>query len=170
MRGRVLVVVAAVCLAAACSSSSSKKPAAAAPSTSAVAAAQSSTSSAPSPSPSPDINVGVMCQNLDNQTKDLADLVGKLAGGQSVSAFGIGIPIVRAEDAAKEQKIDHPGTQIDADLDAFVTSLDALDTAVTADKVDTDALGWKVADVRQAWKTLSLDCGRIGSYAFSNRL
>ena len=168
MRFRVLVAIAAVCLVAGCSSPG-KKPAAA-PSTSAVAQAATVTPTPAVSSSAPDVTVGVICSNLDAQTKDLADLVGKLSSGQSVAAFGIGIPIVGASDAVKRVRLEHPGTQVDADLVAFGSALDDLDAAVTADKVDTDGLGWTVSAVRQAWKSLSLDCGRLGGYAFSNRL
>lgn len=175
MRTRVLVIVAAACLVAACSSSSAKKPAAAPPTSSISTAAAAQTSATPSPSvpstsPSTDVTVGVMCSNLDAQTKDLAALVGKLSAGQSVPALGIGIPIVGAADAARKQRLDHPNSQIDGDLAGFADSLDGLDTAVTASKVDTTVVGVKLSEAQQAWKALAKDCGFVGGYAFSNRL
>jgi len=166
MRVRILAAVAVVCLAAGCSSSSSKKPVAAATSASTAAA----TTVASSPSATTDVNIGIMCSNLDAQIKDLADLLSKLDTGQSVPAFGIGIPIVGASDAAKKLILDHPNAGIDSDLTAFAGALDGLDAVVIAAKPDPSAIATNIGNVETTWLSLSRHCGSMGDYAFSNRL
>lgn len=163
MHARALAAVAAVCLAAGCSSSSSKKPVAA-------ATTPATTAAASSPSATADVTVGIMCSNLDAQIKDLADLLNKLDSHQSVPAFGIGIPIVGASDAAKKLILDHPNSAINSDLTAFAGALDGLDAVVIAAKPDSGAVATNIGNVETTWLTLSRHCGSMGDYAFSNRL
>lgn len=163
MHARALAVVAAVCLAVGCSSSSSKKPVAA-------ATTPATTAAASSPSATADVNIGIMCSNLDAQIKDLADLLNKLDSHQSVPAFGIGIPIVGASDAAKKLILDHPNAAINSDLTAFASALDGLDAVVIAPKPDPSAVATNIGNVETTWLTLSRHCGAMGDYAFSNRL
>ena len=162
-RARVLVIAAAACLAAACSSPSSK-PATSTPSATTTQAAVTSSSS------STDVNIGIMCSNLDGQIKDLTDLLDKLSSGQSVPTMGIGLPIAGAANAARTLVLDHPNAAIDPDLTAFAGTLDDLGKAVIASPVDQSVLVTSMGNVSQAWTTLSRHCGSLGGYAFSNRI